>query len=73
MEFGLVLSILKEGLSLSNTLIDRKYLDRVIKLEKDYYDELSRDFNERSDLALDSIMLELQTIAAVFAKYKPKE
>lgn len=73
MELGLVLSILKEGLKLSNTLIDRKYLDRVLKLEKDYYDELSRDFDERSDLALDTIMLELQTIAAVFAKYKPKE
>lgn len=73
MELGLVLGILKEGLKLSNTLIDRKYLDRVIRLEKEYYEELSRHFDERSDLALDKCLLELQTIAAVFAKYKPKE
>lgn len=73
MELGLVLSILKEGLALSNTLIDRKYLDRVIALEKEHDEELSRHHDERSDLKLDSIMLELTTIAAVFAKYKPKE
>jgi hypothetical protein len=73
MEIGLVLSILKEGLKLSNTIIDRKYLDRVIDLEKEFYEELSRPDDERSDLALDNIMLELKTIAAIFAKYNPKK
>jgi hypothetical protein len=73
MELGLVLSILKEGLKLSNTIIDRKYLDRVIDLEKEFYEELSRPDDERSDLALDNIMLELKTIAAIFAKYNPKK
>jgi hypothetical protein len=73
MELGLVLSILKEGLKLSNTIIDRKYLDRVIDLEKEFYEELSKPDDERSDLALDNIMLELKTIAAIFAKYNPKK
>jgi hypothetical protein len=73
MELGLVLSILKEGLKLSNTIIDRKYLDRVIDLEKEFYEELARPDDERSDLALDNIMLELKTIAAIFAKYNPKK
>jgi hypothetical protein len=73
MELGLVLSVLKEGLKLSNTIIDRKYLDRVIDLEKEFYEELARPDDERSDLALDNIMLELRTIAAIFAKYNPKK
>lgn len=73
MELGLVLSVLKEGLKLSNTIIDRKYLDRVIDLEKEFYEELSKPDDERSDLALDNIMLELRTIAAIFAKYNPKK
>jgi hypothetical protein len=73
MELGLVLSILKEGLKLSNTIIDRKYLDRVIDLEKEFYEELAKPDDERSDLALDNIMLELKTIAAIFAKYNPKK
>ena len=72
MELGLVLSVLKEGLKLSNTLIDRKYLDRVIALEKDHHEEMSRHYDERSDFKLDSILLELKTIASVFAKYKPE-
>ena len=73
MELGLVLSVLKEGLKLSNTIIDRKYLDRVVKLEKDFYEELAKPDDDRSDLQLDSIMLELRTIAAIFAKYTPKK
>lgn len=73
MELGLVLSVLKEGLKLSNTIIDRKYLDRVIDLEKEFYEELAKPDEERSDLALDNIMLELRTIAAIFAKYNHKK
>lgn len=73
MELGLVISVLKEGLKLSNTIIDRKYLDRVIDLEKEFYEELAKPDDERSDLALDNIMLELRTIAAIFAKYNPKK
>jgi len=72
MELGLVLSVLKEGLKLSNTLVDRKYLDRVIALEKEHHEELSRDFDERSDLRLDTIMFELRGIATAFSRYKPK-
>lgn len=72
MDIGLVLSILKEGLKLSNTIIDRKYLDRVIDLEKEFFDELAKSDDERSDLYLDNIMLELETIARNFAKLPKK-
>ena len=72
MELGLVLSILKEGLHLANTIESRKWLDRVIKLEKDYYDEISKDDSIRSDLSIDNIMLELETIAKAFAKHPVK-
>lgn len=73
MEIGLILSILKEGLKLSNTIIDRKYLDRVIDLEKDFFDELAKSDDDRNDFTLDSIMLELETIARNFAKYPVKK
>lgn len=73
MELGLILSILKEGLKLSNTIIDRKYLDRVIDLEKDYFDELAKSDDDRNDFTLDSIMLELETIARNFTKYPIKK
>ena len=73
MEIGLVLAILKEGLILSNTIAGRKYLDRVIDLEKDFFDELAKDDENRNDFILDSIMLELETIARNFTKYPVKK
>ena len=69
MELGLVLLILKEGLQLANTIESRKWLDRVISLEKDYYEEISKDDSIRSDFRIDSVMLDLETIAKAFSKH----
>lgn len=72
MDLTLILGILKEGLKLWNDRQASKYLDRVIQLEKDYYDELNKPSDERSDYRLDSIMLELRIISQSFLHYPGK-
>jgi uncharacterized protein YqeY len=64
-EWGLALSVLEQGLKLWNTKESRKYLDRVIKLKKEWYEEFNR--TDRSQLALDTIQRELRIIAESFA------
>jgi hypothetical protein len=72
MELTLALGILKEGLKLWNSKEATKYLDRVIELEKKYYDELKKEDSARSDVELDSIMLELTILSQSFIKYPAK-
>lgn len=72
MELELALGILKEGLKLWASKESTKYLDRVIKLEKDYHDEMSKPSDERSDLKLDRIMLELRILSQSFIYYPAK-
>jgi hypothetical protein len=69
MELDLALGILKEGLTLWNHKESMKYLERVIKLEKEYYEELNKPLDARSDYKLDSIMLELNVISRSFVMY----
>jgi hypothetical protein len=73
MWFDLALGILKEGLKLWNDKLATKYLDRVIELEKEYNDEMAKPIDERSDLKLDSILLELRIISQSFVKYPGKK
>ena len=72
MNLDLALGILKEGLTLWNHKEATKYLDRVIKLEKEYYEELNKPLDSRSDYKLDSIMLELTVISRSFIMYPGK-
>lgn len=72
MDLELALGILKEGLKLWASKESTKYLDRVIKLEKDYQDEMSKPSDERSDLKLDRIMLELRILSQSFIYYPGK-
>lgn len=69
MDLALILGVLKEGLKLWNAKESVKYLDRVIKLEKEYYEELSLPEDERSQLYLDERLRELGTIAKAFVSY----
>ena len=41
MDLKLFLGVLKEALKLWSTKEGQKYLDKVIKLEKEYYEDLS--------------------------------
>lgn len=73
MELSLILGVLKEGLKLWNAKEANKYLDQVLKLEKEYYEELSKPESNRSQLFLDKRMRELRNIAENFVKYSPKK
>jgi arsenate reductase-like glutaredoxin family protein len=72
MDLSLALGVLKEALTLWNHKESTKYLERVIKLEKDYYEELNKPLDDRSDYKLDSIMLELTIISRSFVMYPGK-
>ena len=72
MDLELALSILKEGLKLWASKESTKYLDRVISLEKDYHEEMAKPSDERSDLKLDRILLELRILSQSFIHYPAK-
>jgi hypothetical protein len=72
MDLSLILGILKEGLKLWNTKEGTKYLDKVNRLEKEYYDELAKPEDQRSQLYLDERLRDLNRIAENFVKYRPK-
>lgn len=72
MWLDLTLGVLKEGLKLWNDKTATKYLDRVIQLEKEYNEEMSKPKDERSDFKLDSILLELRIISQSFVQYPGK-
>jgi hypothetical protein len=73
MDISLLLGVLKEGLRLWNDRQSTKYLDRVISLEKKYYEELSKPSDERSDLELDRCLLEFKIISQSFVQYPGKK
>ena len=68
MELSLVLGILKEGLVLWNSKESTKYLDKVIRLEREYYEEFNKGSDMRSDFKLDGILLDLEIISRNFVK-----
>lgn len=72
MDLQLTLGILKEGLKLWASKESTKYLDQVVKLEKEYYEELNKREDERSDHKLDRILLELTIISQSFLHYPAK-
>ena len=65
MDLRLALSVLEQGLKLWNHREASRYLNEVIKLKQEYYNELNR--KDRSDLALDRITERLRLIAETFA------
>lgn len=73
MDLGLILGVLKEGLKLWNAKEATKYMDKIIKLEKEYYAELSLHEDERSQLTLDKCLLDITTIAKNFVQYSGKK
>lgn len=72
MNLTLILGILKEGLTLWNSKEASKYLDKVIKLEKEYYEHLSKPESKRSQRYLDKRLHELEIISENFIKYPSK-
>lgn len=66
---ALLFGVLTEALKLWNTKESNKYLDRVIKLQKEWLEEYSKPRAERSNADLDDIEAELMIIAKTFINY----
>lgn len=62
----LLLGVLEQGLKLWNSHERTKYLDKLIALKKDWHEEYNRPIEERSDLRLDDIELELRILSTSF-------
>jgi len=62
MQIGLVLELLKVSLETFNNERKDRFLKQYVKLEKDYNDEISKPDSDRSDLALDRILFECETL-----------
>jgi hypothetical protein len=66
MQFELIMKVLEQGLILWNTSESNKYLDKLIKLKKGWHEEYSKPLDERSDVKLDTIELQLKILCQSF-------
>lgn len=66
MQVELILKLLESGLVLWNNHQATKYLDKLIKLKKDWYEEYNKPLTIRSDVALDSLELQLRILSESF-------
>lgn len=57
--FDKIADILAAGLSLWASKEKNKYIDRLIKLRKDYREEYNKPLSVRSDAVLDNLFFEL--------------
>lgn len=73
MDLSLYVGVLKAGLELWSSKEATKYLDRVVKLEKEYNDEMAKHPDDRSDLSIDGILLELRILGQSFSKFPGKK
>jgi hypothetical protein len=64
--FNLILGVLEQGLNLWNSKESTKYMDRLIRLKKDFHEEYNKPLDERSDIRLDDIEFELRVLAESF-------
>jgi hypothetical protein len=69
MDLTLILGVLKAGLDLWNSKEGNKYRDRLIGLEKEFYAEVAKPLEDRSQLYLDERLLEINIIAKNFIQY----
>jgi len=66
MEVDLVLGVLEQSLKLWNSKEADKYLSKMIKLKKEWYEEYNKPLNDRSDIKLDNIELQLRILCQSF-------
>lgn len=65
--FTLILSLLDTGLKLWLSKEKTKYIDKKMQLERDYYAEINKPEDVRSDAVLDHLEYELRVLARAFA------
>lgn len=66
MDVLLILGILEQGLKLWNAKEANKYIDKLISLKKDWYEEYNKPIDDRSDVKLDAIELQLRILCQSF-------
>jgi hypothetical protein len=54
------------GLGLWQSKEKRKYLDKLLKLEKDYYEAINQPEDQWDDAVIDNITFELQLLGKAF-------
>jgi hypothetical protein len=62
-DVGLILKLVTVAIETFHDERKDRFKNKRIKLEREYYDELKLPYGERSQLALDNIMLELEILA----------
>lgn len=63
----LVLKLLETGLSIWDQKLATKYMDKVVKLRKQHYEENKKPPGARNDAVIDNIRFELFNLADAFA------
>lgn len=63
---NLLLGVLEQGLKLWNSHESTKYLDKLLKLKREWYEEYNKPRNERDHNRLDDIEFELRILADSF-------
>lgn len=73
MDWTLIFGVLEQSLKLWNSKESSKYLDKMIKLRKEWYEEYNKPLDDRSDVKLDNIELQLRILCESFIQApKPK-
>ncbi len=65
--FASFLKALASGLSLWESKEARKYVDRLEKIKREYYEEINKPDQERSDAVLDNLEFELRLLSDSFS------
>lgn len=66
MNIALILGVLEKGLSIWDSKEKSKYVDKLIKLKKEWYEEYNKPLDERSDIKLDAIELHIRILCQSF-------
>jgi len=65
--FEVLAKALAAGLSLWESKEKRKYLDKLMELKSDWYEEYNKGPGYRSNAVLDNLELELRILAVAFS------
>lgn len=73
MWFEALLKVLGAGLSIWDSKEKSKYVDRLMRLKKEFYDEYNKPQDSRSDAILDGIEFELRVLSLAFSSSVGKQ
>jgi hypothetical protein len=73
MDVQLILGVLEQGLKLWNSKEADKYISKLIKLKKEWYEEYNKPLDQRSDVRLDYIELQLRILCQSFIQAPKRE